>query len=333
MFWFTFASLTPLGLIVIAALTGGVWGWMSLAGITLGVFCLDHFSRYKVAPSGRGADLLLTTVGLAHFAVLVTIFAYLPQLPLVEALPLALAVGLAFGQISHPAAHEMIHHKVRRMRRLGRAVYGSMLLGHHASAHMRVHHIHVATDRDPNSAPRGMGFYRFYVKAWAGSFRAGFRAETAARARQTNPQPWVTHPYWGHILWACATLAYAVAMSGQLGLLWGLFICLYAHAQVFLADYVQHYGLRRRILENGKPEPVGSAHSWNAPHWYSSVMMLNAPRHSHHHTAPTTPYPALMLDAHMPTLPYALPVMAVIALHPPLWRRIMARRLNALTSQ
>nr|WP_251363847.1 alkane 1-monooxygenase [Epibacterium ulvae] len=320
-------------MVILAALFGGPWGWAALAGITLGVFCLDHFSRRHLAPSERGADALLVAVGCAHFAVLIATLLGITHHTLAEALPVALSAGLALGQVSHPAAHEMIHHKSRFMRRFGRAIYGSILLGHHASAHMRVHHIHVATDHDPNSAPRGMGFYRFYISAWIGSFRAGLRAESAARARQTAPTSWISHPYVGHTLWAAAILVSAALFAQLQGMLWVLFICLYAQAQVFLADYVQHYGLRRQIRDTGKPEPVGPEHSWNAPHWYSSAMMLNAPRHSHHHTAPTTSYPALELTPQMPTLPYALPVMAVIALHPPLWRRIMARQLNALTSQ
>lgn len=333
MFWFYFASLSPLGAVILAACFGGSWGWGALGAITLGVFALDHFSRHTIAPSVRWADLLLCLVGAGHFLALFVTLSQVTKLAFTEALPVALAAGLAFGQISHPAAHEMIHHKHRMMRRLGRAIYGSLLLGHHASAHMRVHHIHVGTDRDPNSAPRGMGFYRFYLRAWTGSFRAGAQAETTARARHVPKPPWITHPYVGHIAWASATLLGATVWGGPAGLCACLFICFHAQAQVFLADYVQHYGLRRTLQHTGKPAPVGPQHSWNAPHWYSSVMMLNAPRHSHHHTHPTTPYPALNLDPQMPTLPYALPVMAVIALVPPLWRRIMARRLDALVSQ
>ena len=97
---------------------------------------------------------------------------------------------------------------------------------------------------------------------------------------------------------------------------------------------MQHYGLRRKISETdadgGKPEPVRAAHSWNSPQLWSSAMMLNAPRHSDHHQHPMRPYPALTLDSRMPVLPHALPVMAVIALWPPLWRRVMDPRVEAL---
>ncbi len=46
-----------------------------------------------------------------------------------------------------------------------------------------------------------------------------------------------------------------------------LALAAYAQMQLLLSDYVQHYGLRRKTSENGKPEPVGPQHSWNAPAW------------------------------------------------------------------
>nr|WP_153214988.1 alkane 1-monooxygenase [Tritonibacter litoralis] len=310
-------------------LFGGAWSWAALITITLGAAVLDVMRYRPNAPHKTSGSLLLALVGASHFSTLLLVLARIPDVPLAEALPLALAAALAFGQISHPAAHEMIHNSARPLRHLGRAVYGSLLLGHHASAHMRVHHVHVGTDQDPNSAPRGMGFYRFFLRAWIGSFLAGAQAETTARRRQSPSPHWLTHPYVGHFLWAALTLSVA-GFSGPFGLIACLGICLYAQAQVFLADYVQHYGLRRAIRSVGKPEPVGPQHSWNAPHWYSAAMMLNAPRHSHHHMAPRTPFPALELTPQMPTLPYSLPVMAVIALVPPVWRRLMARQINQL---
>ncbi|MDX1780519.1 MAG: fatty acid desaturase, partial [Thalassovita sp.] len=104
----------------------------------------------------------------------------------------------------------------------------------------------------------------------------------------------------------------------------------YAQIQMLLSDYVQHYGLRRALRPDGKPAPVGPEHSWNTPHWYSSALMLNAPRHSDHHMHPARHYPALRLAPDMPVLPQSLPVMAVVALWPPRWRKVMEPRLEAL---
>ena len=97
-----------------------------------------------------------------------------------------------------------------------------------------------------------------------------------------------------------------------------------------MSDYVQHYGLRRASLPGGRPEPVGPAHSWNAGHWFSSSMMLNAPRHSDHHAHPARPYPALRLPEtdKAPRLPWPLPVACTLAFFPRLWKRAIRRHLK-----
>ncbi|NHX28373.1 alkane 1-monooxygenase, partial [Escherichia coli] len=153
-------------------------------------------------------------------------------------------------------------------------------------AHRLVHHRHVGTPADPNTPRPGEGFYRFLPRAWIGSFRAGLRAERALGRRGR----YATYIGGGLGLLALSYLAFGLA-----GVLAHLALAGHASAQLLLSDYVQHYGLSRPRLENGKHAPVTAAHSWNAPHRFSSHLMLNAPRHSDHHTHPARPYPALHL--------------------------------------
>jgi alkane 1-monooxygenase len=267
---------------------------------------------------------LLVTLGLLHLLVLpVAVWAAAGDSGLGPAarVGLALGAGLWIGQVAVPAAHELIHRGDRGRFLLGAAVYSSLLFGHHASAHRLVHHRHVATRDDPNTARAGEGFWRFFLRAWAGSFRAGLQAERALRGHGG--------PYAGYSVGAAAALALGFAAAGLAGVAVWTGIALHAVSQILLADYVQHYGLVRRLRPDGRPEPVGDRHSWNAPHRFTARMMLNAPRHSDHHAHPARPYPALGLpDAEAaPRLPHALPLCCVVALLPPLWRRMMAPHL------
>ncbi|MCW1951870.1 MAG: fatty acid desaturase, partial [Octadecabacter sp.] len=135
--------------------------------------------------------------------------------------------------------------------------------------------------------------------------------------------PWWRHPYYAYVVGAALALIMAAIIGGITGVIAALCLAGLAQTQLMLSDYVQHYGLSRRIMENGKPEPVGARHSWNAPHLMSSALMLNAPRHSNHHAYPARAFPALRLSDDMPMLPRSLPVMACVALYPRLWRRVM----------
>ncbi|MDU8911319.1 alkane 1-monooxygenase [Aestuariicoccus sp. MJ-SS9] len=329
-----FSAIT-LTMVLLLALTmglGGLWAGLALAYITVFTFFMDKIAALaapdtpgQAFPAGTGLSVAL---GLVHFPLLfggVHVLATGP-LPLIDKVLLFSALALFLGQVSNSNAHELIHQGRRGLRRLGVAVYCSLLFGHHASAHVRVHHVHAATDRDPNSARLGEGFWRYALRAWRGSLVEGWRAERALRARGSG-SGW--HPYAVYAAGALASLAAAFAVAGMPGVPVLLALAGYAQLQLLLSDYVQHYGLRRRVTGD-RPEPVGPQHSWNAPQGFSSALMLNAPRHSDHHAHPARPYPGLGIDRQaMPILPHSLPVMAVLALAPPVWRRVMDRRARA----
>jgi len=325
---YAIASMTPAALLVLACLRGGLWPLAALLSITVLVFFADKIDR--AAPesdaTGRTVSLCLAAV---HFALLpLGIWALAGDRGLAtdDKVLIFIAMGLFFGQISNSNAHELIHASGRWPRRIGTAIYASLLNGHHVSAHLRVHHVHAATDADPNSARLGEGFYAYALRVLAGEFIAGWRADTQQRARAGGGSA-LSHPYVVYIGGGCLSLIAGFAIAGLAGIIALLGVALYAQAQLLLSDYVQHYGLRRQSRADGRIEPVGPHHSWNAPAWYSSSMMLNAPRHSDHHMRPARAFPALEVTPEtMPVLPRSLPVMAVLALVPPVWRRIMDHR-------
>lgn len=328
---FTIATLAIVALLLIGALVGGVWIWAGLIYITVFAYAFDRltplfFQNADTDAEFPASDALGVALAFAHFIVLgavVYTLVHNATLPMLQKIALFCATALFAGQIGHPNAHELIHRPNRLLRRLGKAVYMSILMGHHASAHPLVHHVHVGTSNDPVSAPKGRGFWRFFGRAWIGSYRAGYAAESKRHKGQG------LHPYTLYRLGALASLFGAFAVGGVSGVLVWALLGGYAQLQILLSDYVQHYGLRRKMFENGRLEAVSARHSWNTPHRFSGAMMLNAPRHSDHHTHPSRSYPSLeLLEGEMPMLPYSLPMMAVIALIPPLWRQVMDSRVE-----
>ncbi|MFY0634424.1 MAG: alkane 1-monooxygenase [Vannielia sp.] len=330
-------TLAPVALLAAGGTLGGAWLIAAVLYLTLFSALLDQILRRAgarptaTAAPGSWADALCAALALAHFALLALAVAAVSGAtglaPWERAIAF-LAFGLFFGQVSNSNAHELIHRAVRPLRALGRWVYISLLFGHHASAHPKVHHRFVATPEDPNSARLNESYYRFAARAWLGSFRAGLAAEREMMARGTKPR-W-QNPYLEYTAGAAALLALSTLAFGAAGLAAHVGLAAYATAQLLMSDYVQHYGLTRSRLANGRYEPVSDAHSWNAPHVFSSLMMLHAPRHSDHHAHPSTPYPSLTLPSGAPLLPAPLPAMATLALLPRSWRRVMNPRVARL---
>ncbi|MBO9478121.1 alkane 1-monooxygenase [Shimia sp. R11_0] len=338
MVWFWIATTIPVVLLALAGLMGGPWTVAALLYMSLLVHVMDRLVQGAAAKTGGDGEFpsglrLSLFLGLAHFPLMgiaVGALAGLTGISLGAKLCCFLAFGLFFGQVSNANAHELIHNSARLPRRLGMWVYISLLFGHHTSAHTKVHHVWVATERDPNSARDGESFYQFWPRAWIGSFTAGLKAENTLRGR-AGARALGLHPYVLYVGGAAGCLVLAAFVGGAAAVVAYIALASYGTMQLLLSDYVQHYGLRRDMRENGKPEPVGPKHSWNAPQLYTSALMLNAPRHSDHHTTPSRDYPALKLDeVSMPILPRSLPLMATLALWPRMWRRVMDPRVAKL---
>jgi len=333
---FALATLLPIPVLIAAGLWGG-WA-MAFACVYLSTltFVLDELIVFTAedAPAGvefPAARWLSILLGLLHIPVLIFAVATISGVfgaSLIEQAAALFAFGLYFGQVSYSNAHELIHSAKRVPFWLGTLVYSSTLYGHHVTAHRHIHHRYVGSDDDPNTARMGESFYGFALRAWATSAKLGLRVENRLqRARYSGIRPlrhlFVVYGVIGGVMIAGVTWAFGIA-----GLVSFCLLSIYATAQILLADYVQHYGLKRQPMSDGKLEPIGIEHSWNAPHPISAALMLNAPRHSDHHAHPSKPFEALDLpeEDEAPMLPYSLPAMSTLALFPPIWRRIMDDR-------
>lgn len=328
---FAFATLLPAALLLVGSFWGGPWIWAAPVSIGLVWVLIDPLTPPR-AHSGQefpGADGLLALLAILQLThIPLAIWALTTRLEGGDWIAGLIGFGLYFGQIGNPAAHELIHRSDRWLRWLGTAVYVALLFGHHVSAHRLVHHSHVATPGDPNSARKGLGFWRFLPRAWIGSFRAGLAAERALIARSQGRR---RNPYALYVGGAMGLVMLAALVFGIWGALVYIVLAAHAQSQLLVSDYVQHYGLRRARMPDGRFEPVGPQHSWNAAGWYSAAVTLNAPLHSDHHAHPGRPYPQLHLPEGAPLLPAPLPAMALLALVPPLWRKVMDPRLAAAT--
>ena len=331
---FAAASLTPLALLGFGIVGGGLWVAAGLIYMTVFAALMDQVAAGFIGDADDGVefpgtDALLVVLALGTLSLMpaaVWAIAGDSGLSGLARFGVFLAAGLWIGQVANPAAHELIHRGHRGLFRLGALVYSVLLFGHHTSAHRLVHHRHAASADDPNTARAGEGYYRFLIRAWGGSFRQGLAAETALRARGDGKG---VHPYVAYLGIAAVCLALGYAIAGAFGVLAWAALAFHGQSQLMLSDYVQHYGLTRARLPNGRLEPVGPRHSWNAPQWFSAAFMLNAPRHSDHHAHPSRPYPALRLPGadDAPRLPWPLPTACMIALIPPLWKRAIRPHL------
>jgi len=90
-----------------------------------------------------------------------------------------------------------------------------------------------------------------------------------------------------------------------------------------IVNYMEHYGIVRRPEDKVEPR-----HSWNTNKMASTALLFSLTRHSHHHAEADKEYWHLRCYQHAPMLPYGYLTTILIALVPPLYKRIMVERLN-----
>lgn len=248
-----------------------------------------------------------------------------------ESLGLFFALGVMSGSVGIVYAHELLHQKSPLERWLGDLLLASVLYSHFRTEHLLVHHSWVSTPRDVVSARYNEGFYRFFWRVLTDGPRSAWRAETRFLAR-AGRSPWDRrNPFWRYAMLQAAMLGLAFAVAGWVGL--GLFVfqAFIAVWQLELTNYIEHYGLSRKHLGDGRYEPVRPRHSWNASHTATNWLLINLQRHSDHHTRPDRRFPLLQTYAEdeAPQLPLGYPAMTMLAMIPPLWRRRMNPRVRA----
>lgn len=247
------------------------------------------------------------------------------HLSVLEKIFLFFGVGIASGTVGMNYSHELMHQKGKLDRWLGDLLLATVLYSHFRSEHLLVHHVYVATPRDPVTARYNEGFYHFFPRVLYQSRRSSWRAEKAMLARKNLPWHDASNPFWRYWALQAGFLVLALILGGWAGLGLFLYQAFVAVWQLEVVNYVEHYGLTRKHLGAGKYEHTFPRHSWNTAYRASNWLLINLQRHSDHHYKPARRFPLLQnhAEADAPQLPFGYPLMTMAAMWPPIWRRMM----------
>lgn len=248
-----------------------------------------------------------------------------------ETIVLFFGLGVSSGSIGIVYAHELFHQRNTLERWLGDLLLSSVLYSHFRTEHLLVHHKHVGTRRDAVTALYNEGFHHYFARVIHECPRSAWAAEKALLARK-GLSPWhPRNPHFRYWTLQIIMLILAVLIGGVPGLFLFMWQALVAIWQLELTNYVEHYGLTRRHLGDGKYEHVMPHHSWNAAHMATNWLLINLQRHSDHHYKPDRRFPLLQNydENEAPQLPYGYTLMGVAAVIPPVWRRMMNPKVKA----
>lgn len=243
-----------------------------------------------------------------------------------EWLGLTLSVGIIVGANGINVAHELGHRGRRGEQVLAKWMLLTALYQHFFIEHNRGHHKNVATDADPASARLGEVLFAFWPRSIAGGWRNAWALEAERLKKAGKAALGWENEMLRFQLWQLLWLSAIALFLGWKALLGALAIALIGILLLETINYVEHYGLRRRLTSSGRPEPVLPAHSWNSDHELGRIFLYELTRHSDHHYKATRKYQILRHMDESPQLPYGYPASVLLSLVPPLWFRIMDGR-------
>lgn len=251
-----------------------------------------------------------------------------------------LSAMTVLGGIGITVAHELGHKNSSFEQFLAKIILDTVFYRHFFIEHNRGHHVNVATPLDPATARKNQTFYAFWWQSIIGGIRSAWNLEKK-RLQKKGKNAWS----WENEMWRCLIepLTLLLTLTAAMSFLKGQFawqVVVFFLLQSLLSfslleavNYIEHYGITRRLLANGRYERVEHLHSWNASHLLSNFFLFQLQRHSDHHAYAGRRYQILRHFDESPQLPAGYPTMILIALIPPLWFAIMNKRLEQWQAQ
>ncbi|MFD3506337.1 alkane 1-monooxygenase [Nocardia sp. NPDC058666] len=246
----------------------------------------------------------------------------------VDKIGIAISVGM-IGGIGINTAHELGHKKVELERWLARIALAQSFYGHFYIEHNRGHHVRVATPEDPASSRLGESFWAFWPRTVWGSLRSAWHLEKE-RLGRLEKSPWTLR---NDVLnaWAMSVVLWLglIAFFGVEVLPYLILQAVVGFSLLESVNYLEHYGLVRKKTASGRYERPAPEHSWNSDHIVTNIFLYHLQRHSDHHAYPTRRYQTLRSWDGAPNLPSGYASMILLGYFPPIWRKVMDKRVLA----
>lgn len=219
--------------------------------------------------------------------------------------------------------HELGHKKSTIDRNLAKVVLSLGLYGHFFIEHNKGHHRDVATKEDPASSQMGETIYTFVLREIPGAFFRAWELERVRLEREGKSVWSLENEIIQPAILSVILYTALIATFGAIMLPFLAIVVFIGAFQLTSANYIEHYGLLRQKLENGRYERCQPRHSWNSNHKISNWILFHLQRHSDHHANSARAFQSLRHFEDAPQLPNGYFGMFVLAYIPPLWRKVM----------
>lgn len=249
------------------------------------------------------------------------------NIPIIDLTGKVLSMGLALGVLGINIGHELGHRTNRLEQLLGEVLLMSSLETHFLPYHNSGHHFNVATPNDPATAKKNEWLFVFWIRSQFGSYIQAWQLESK-RLKIEKKSFFSFHNRMLIYTFFHIILLFSIYyFFGITIVLFYFLACCIGILLLETVNYIEHYGLLRKKKKSGRYEVVTPMHSWNSDHMIGRILLFELSRHSDHHHRASKHYQ--LLDSHesSPQMFTGYPGMMLLALIPPLWFKLMNKRI------
>lgn len=245
-----------------------------------------------------------------------------------ELIGFTLSMGICNGVLGINVAHELGHRVNRFEQTLAKSLLLTSLFMHFFIEHNRGHHKNVATPFDPATAKVNQNIYSFFIQTISGSYLSAWKIQLDLLKKEGKSFFSLNNSMLNYHLIQLLFVTLIFLVFGSISLFIYLISALIGILLLETINYIEHYGLLRKINERGVYERVDVIHSWNANQTFGRIMLYELTRHSDHHYKASRKYQILRNSDRSPQLPTGYPGMMLVSFFPPLFFHLMNNRVK-----
>ena len=230
------------------------------------------------------------------------------------------AMGIMCGVFGINVAHELGHSTIFFDRLVARILLSTSLYMHFYVEHNKGHHKWIGTVQDPATARKNESLYAFWLRVIPGSYLSAWKISSNECKRKN--QSFIFNETFIYSI-IQLILCVGIFIWNPIALLSFLLVAILGAMLLETVNYIEHYGLTRKKVNENRFEQVAPEHSWNSDHILGRAVLFELSRHSDHHANPERPYQDLRSLDTSKQLPFGYPAMMVLALFPTKWFQLM----------
>lgn len=339
--WIYLRYLLLPALVLLGWVLGGWWNFITpfLCFVVHPLYCLitkNTSSNHEHEPPThptifyRVVALFFTPIllSLSIWAIIVS-----KNATIIEFTGLFISVGIVNGVIGFTLIHEFIHRYTWPEKIAARLLMLQNNYPHYGIEHVYGHHFYACTSKDPHAARINEPVYHFLIRSYFLTAINSWEIEKKQLSKKRTPVFSVHNRLFQFMALHLATWLLLYSLAGWKSLVFYFAQSFIAITLSHLADYLQHYGLSRKKTASGKLEKISAAHAWNRPKTGDGFNLFQLENHADHHMHPTHSYEQLKRLDESPTLPTGYSGMIMLSLLPPLWFKIMNKRISSNTNK